>query len=47
MIITTLNIDVNIDIKDYIKEAFLGDHTSFLIQRSYLKFECRESLELL
>ena len=41
---TTLNIGFEIDRKDYIKEALLGDYTSFSTQWSYHKFECQKHL---
>ena len=37
--------DFEIDRKHYLREAILGDHTSFSTQQNYLKFECQESLE--
>ena len=44
-ITTTFSIDLGIEREVYIREAILGDYTSFSIRRSYLKFECQESLE--
>ena len=44
-ITTTFSIDLEMGREDYIRKAILGDYTSFSIRRSYLTFECQESLE--